>query len=181
MTQGYIILGTDDIGKTINIERAHTLSLSLKMADPTRETCVVVRHFSDVPKRYENGFDYIIELPFGRTEPNHHDIFIDFWQLYYCTPFDETMFINTYSLAIDNIDMLWELNIKDDIAFATSLDFRGDSNINKELFLVQERNDLPKFNTNVIYFTKNSKAESFFKMADPVFKGWRDVYRETLN
>lgn len=181
MTQGYIFIGVDDTAKAINIECAYALSTSLKLADPTRETCVVVRKFADVPKRYENGFDYIVELPFGRTDANHHDMFIDFWQLYHCTPFDETMFVNTYSLAVDNIDYLWDTDNSGDISFAQSLDFRGALHRDPNLFVVQDKNEINTFNTNMIYFAKNEKTSEFFKMADPVFKGWRNVYGEVLN
>jgi hypothetical protein len=106
MTQGYIFIGVDDDGSVENITNAYALSLSLKLADPNRETCVVVESFHDVPKRYEDGFDYIVELPFKRTESNHHDVRIDFWQLYYCTPFDQTMFVDTQSIVAGNVDSL---------------------------------------------------------------------------
>jgi len=179
--KGYIFLGTDDEGKTTNIECAAMLSLSIKLADPKAQTCVVVHKFTHVPKRYENNFDYIVELPFGRTEINHGNIYLDFWQLYHCTPFKENIFINTNSIAIDNIKSLWEFNQIDDIVFGNANDFRGKFTRNNEKFIVQDRNKIPAFNTDVIYFNKNNKAREFFKMADPIFKGWRDVYRRVLN
>jgi len=177
---GYIFLGVDDHDSTKNIECAYALSLSLKLADPGCETCVVVDKFSHVPLKYTNGFDYIVELPFGRTEINHSDIHIDFWQLYHCTPFDSNMFINTYSLAIDNIASLWDFANIDDVVFGSAIDFRGNNTRDTEKFLVQDINKIPAFNTDLIYFNKSDKAQDFFKMADPLFKGWRDVFREIL-
>lgn len=180
MTQGYIFLGADDTNETTNIKCAYALSLSLKLLDPTRKTCVIVTKFDDVSKKYERGFDYIIEMPFGRTDINHHDIFIDFWQLFYCTPFTESLFINTYSLVISNIDKLWLHPDNMDLAFATALDFKGNPSTRVKKFMAQERDNIPIFATDVIYFSKNKLSSEFFKMADPVFKNWRQIYCDVL-
>jgi hypothetical protein len=180
MTQGYIFLGVDDPDKTTNIECAYALSLSIKLAELGAKTCVVVHKFEHVPKKYENGFDYIVELPYGRTDTNHHNIMLDFWQMYYCTPFDDTMFINTYSLAIDNISSLWEMRKFDSIVFANAQDFRGDDTHDVSKFVAQAHNKIPEFNTDVIYFRKDLLASEFFKMADPVFKNWREIFRSHL-
>lgn len=181
MTQGYIFLGVDDPGSDTNISCAAALSLSIKVADQTRETCVVVNKFSDVPKKYEKAFDYIVELPFGRSDSNHHDQYIDFWQGYYCTPFDENIFVDTYSLAIDNIESLWHVSGLTDMAIGTALDFRGNATRDDSHFVVQDRNDIPAFNTGICYFTKDQESSEFFKIADPVFKNWRDIYRDRLS
>jgi hypothetical protein len=180
MTKGFIFLGIDDHNKTDNIECAYMLNLSLKKADPSCETCVVVHKFEHVPKRYEDSFDYIVELPFGRTDINHGNIYIDFWQIIHCTPFDENIFINTHSLAVDNIDSLWDYALVDDIVFGSARDFRGDYTRDTAKFKLQDHNEIIPFATDLIYFNKNPKVQEFFKMADPMFKGWRDVYRETL-
>jgi hypothetical protein len=180
MTQGYIFLGVDSPDTTTNIECAYALSLSIKLADPTAETCVVVHKFAHVPAKYENGFDYIVELPYGRTDANHHDIMLDFWQIYYCTPFEDTMFFNTYSLAINHISSLWEMQKLDSMVFATALDFRGENTYDVPKFIAQEHNKIPAFDTDVIYFRKDVLTSEFFKMADPVFKNWRDIFRSHL-
>jgi len=179
MTQGYIFLGVDDYDSAENIKHAYALSLSLKLVDPTRETCVVVNKFADVPSRYEEGFDYIVELPFGRTEVNHHDMYIDLWQLYYCTPFDESMFVDTYTLCVDNIDNLWDIAVLDDLVFPEAVNYRNESYID-ERFDIQEKNNIMQFDTKLIYFKQSEKSADFFKMATPVFKYWRDSYRECL-
>jgi hypothetical protein len=179
MTQGYIFLGIDD-DKTTNIEAAYALSISLKMADPTRETAVVVTKWDDVPAIFEDGFDYIVELPFGRSDVDHHNIAIDFWQIYYCTPFDENMYIDRYSLVIDNIDSLWGMADLGEMVFAGALDYRGEATRDDSQFQSCDLNMVTAFKSDVIYFTKSETNSQFFKMADPIFKGWRDIYREVL-
>jgi hypothetical protein len=181
MTQGYVFLGVDDANSDVNIACAAALSLSLRVADPWHETCVVVNKFSDVPKRYEKMFDYIVELPFGRTDSNHHNTYIDFWQSYYCTPFDENIFMDTNSIAVDNAASLWNVSGVADLMFGTALDFRGVATRNSERFVVQDRNSIPAFDAGMLYFTKDRESSEFFKLADPVFKNWRDIYRDRLS
>lgn len=179
MSEGYVFFGTDDINKTTNIECAYVLSTNLKMQDPDCETCVIVHKFDHVPKKYESGFDYIIELPFGRTEVNHHNIFIDFWQLYHCTPFEENIFINTFSFPIDNIASLWEAARIGPIVFPSVLDYRGDLYTQNDES-VYKQNDVEFYSGDLLYFRKDPLVEEFFKMADVIFKGWRDIYLEFL-
>ena len=180
MKQGYTIFGISSAGNDGNIKAAYALSVSLKLADPARETCVVVASFNDVPKKYKNGFDYIVELPFGRTEHDHGNIMIDWWQIYHCTPFDETMTIHNCSIAIDNIEMLWDQTDDTNLAFATAKDFRGTIRPDIERIVAQQHNDIPAFSANLVYFRKNIHTQEFFKLADPVFRNWRDVYRDIL-
>jgi hypothetical protein len=180
MSQGYVFFGIADHDPDKNIECAYALSVSLKLADPERETCVIVEDFDTVPKKYENGFDYIIKLPYGRTEPNHHNFRIDWWQVYYATPFDETIYLDTYSLAVSDLASLWELAGKTNMIFGKAHDFRGDFQRNNQRFVPQDRNNITAFDADMIYFRKEAEPSQFFKMADPVFKNWRDIYREWL-
>jgi hypothetical protein len=179
MTQGYVLFGVDDPGATVNITHAYALVCSLKRADPKRKTCVVVQEHAIIPPSYEDVFDYIITLPFGRTDNNHHNMYLDFWQLYHCTPFDETIFIDTYSVAIDNISSLWDISGIDDMVFATATDFRNDPPP-PSMFSSQESNNILAFSTGMMYFIKTAETLEFFKMADVVFKHWRHFYQELI-
>jgi hypothetical protein len=176
MTQGYIILGMNEPNSNVNIVTAAALAQSIRMHDPDREICVVVGKFAEVPEKYEEVFDYIIELPFGRTDPNSDNIFANFWQLYYMSPFDETMFINTYALITGEIASIWSVSNFDDIVCFSTCDFTGRQSQTVKLCDTDDV-QLQKFGGDVLYFKKSERAAEFFKMADPVFKNWRHIYR----
>lgn len=180
MKQGYMILGVDLEDETINIRHAYALSLSLKLTDPGRPTCVMVHQFADMPVEYEDGFDFIVEMPFGRSDYTNPDVYSDFPQMYYCTPFEQTMAIHNRSLAIDNIELMW-LAVNDvDMAFAQADDFAHRRSPDLVHTQGQIRNSIDSFRATIMYFTKNRRPSEFFKMADPCFREWRDVYREHL-
>jgi hypothetical protein len=193
MTQGYLIMGVDDHSgiidvervsapskSTTNIERASALSKSIKLVDSEREVCVMVDKFSDVPEKFADDFDYVAELPYGRTDKNHNNIWQDIWQSYYCTPFDETMMIHPYSLVLDNIELLWLATENVDMAFATPCDFRYDFDTDIKNIQAQQRNNIEPLSAKVIYFKKEQRPAEFFKMADVIFREWRDIYRDYL-
>lgn len=176
MTQGYVFFGVDDRDKQRNINSAYALNATIKKSDPTRETCVIVHKFDQVPLRYENDFDYIVELPFGRSEVNHHDVRIDWWQVYNSTPFEQNIYVDLNTIAIDNISSLWDVANGNDLLFATPCDFRGNRITNDRRFQTQIKNDIAAFSADVVYFEQSEQASEFFKLADPVFKKWREIY-----
>mgnify|MGYP000993823860 CR=1 FL=1 len=180
MTQGYITLGVDQPGKVDNIEAAAILAMTARMADPDREFAVAVRSHGDVPSRLENAFDYIIELPFKRTDPNEENQLIDTWQIYYATPFDETVWINPRSLVIDNLATIWEGTEHVDMLFGNSVTYRGDNAQYRTKLHPLMKNNLPTVTADVFYFGDNNDSAEFFKMADPVFRNWRDIYRQYI-
>lgn len=180
MTQGYITLAVDYPGNTDNIENAALLAMTARMSDPDREFAVVVRSFGDVPSRLEECFDYIVELPFKRTDQNEGNQLIDAWQIYYATPFEETMWITTNSLVVDNLAAQWHGTEHEDLLFSRPLNYKGDIAQYKKKFRAQKKSDLPAFSSDVFFFRKSETASEFFKMADPVFRHWRDIYREYI-
>ena len=171
-----MILGMNATNSKTNIISAVALAKSIKKFDSEREVCVVVDKFSDVPKKHEEVFDYIVELPFGRTDTDNNNLLENFWQVYYCTPFDETIFINTYALVTADPDSLWEVQSLDDMVFFTTEDFTGSVGDTTKLTDTADV-EMQKFGGDVVYFKKSERAAEFFKMADPVFKNWRHVYR----
>jgi hypothetical protein len=180
MTQGYIALGIDCPGKTDNLKAAATLAMTAKIADPTREFAVIVRNIHDIPSTYDECFDYIIELPFGQSVEANGDQQIDFWQVFYATPFDDTIWFNTRTLVVDTLESLWEGTEHFDLLFGTAHDFRQARARYQKKFTPQRKNNVLEFTTDMIYFGQNETAAEFFKMADPVLRNWRDVCQEML-
>jgi hypothetical protein len=180
MKQGYMIMGVDAQDSTVNAKHAYALSLSLKLADPHREVCVIVHKFDDMPPEYEDGFDFIVELPFSKSDYDCDDIYSDFPQMYYCTPFDETIAIHHHSLAIDNIELMWDAVKDTDMAFAQATDFAHRRTPDLTHTQGQIRNGITPFRATVMYFTKDIRPAEFFKMADTCFREWREVYRIEL-
>lgn len=177
--QGYVTMAVDSEYSSSQIQSAYALACSLRLADSEREIALVTDKFSNVPKKYEDAFDYIIELPYGASGEGESDL--NLWQLYYCTPFDETVYVNPASLAVDNIESFWDTAIYDSLVFPSqTLNFKLEPSQYWEGRSVFQKNSLPSIHSDVFYFKRNDKAGDFFKMADVVFKNWRHLFFEYI-
>jgi hypothetical protein len=177
MTQGYVTIATKS-ADDMQIKQAVALASSLKLIDPDREFCLIVDSFSVVPEKYENSFDSIIELPYGNYDPTE-DIAINLWQVYSCSPYEQTMYFDRHILVTMPLDDIWDsVTLHDYIFTPQTVNYRGESTASTEQFYVHNKNNLPTYYTDVFYFGKNEKSQQFFKMLDVVLKEFRRVYAQ---
>ena len=179
MTQGYITLATKSANDA-QIKQAVLLASSLRLVDATREICLVVDKIDDVPQKYEDSFDSIIELPYGHYDLTE-DIAINMWQLYHSSPFEETMYIDRRTLVTTNMDDIWGSVIEHDYVFSKrTTNYRGEYFVGNDQFFIHNKNNMPNYYTDVFYFGKNEPAQQFFKMLDVVLKEFRRVYLKVV-
>lgn len=174
--QGYCTIAVKTENDT-EVKRAVALACSVKLADPNRPFSLITDSFDSVPKKYENVFDSIIELPYGHTDSTE-DSLINFWQLYHCTPYEQTLFLDTKTLVLDTqIQNYWDNWCKSDLVLASSSkNIKGEQSNFKYRWKVHNANELPTYYTDLIFFSKNDQSQQFFKMLDPVLKNFRNVY-----
>ena len=175
MTQGYITLATKSQDDA-QIKQAVALASSLKLHDPVREFCLVVDSFDCVPQKYEDAFDSIVELPYGNYDLND-DIALNIWQVYHCSPYEQTIYFDRKSIVLDSMNDIWDNVSLNDYTFSqSSNNFRGEPSIDIYQFFIHDKNKLPKFYTDVFYFSKCERSAELFKMLDVVLKDFRRVY-----
>ena len=183
MSKGFLLLGIDT--DEDQIKYAYTTALSIKTCDPAASICLIVDDIEkDLISGYENVFDYIIELPFGNTAYKDGFHGSNIWQLREASPYDETIYIDYDTLFLNtDINQLWEILDVYDIAMPDiSRSFRNQPLDRRQLFEFENHYKFPMLYSNFIYFKKDSQlAIDWFKMADPVFQNWRDVYTQLMN
>ena len=181
--RGFITLGIDT-GED-KIKHCYALACSLKISDPNAEICLVVDkgRIDFVNEYYEHIFDYIVELPYGNSA--HKDGFhgMNLWQVYHCTPFEETIYLDYDTLLVDcDIKTLWDLVSVNDLSFpGNANNYKGQSAAKQMRFEYELQYKLPTLFYNLIYWKqKSTEAIEWFKMADPVLQYWRDVYNKVF-
>lgn len=178
MTEGYIFFGIDVPGEQINLDLARNLSLMLKISDPHRETCAIVHKLDHVPSEYEDDFDYIVELPYDRYHYDD-DILTEWWQLYYATPFDNTMYMDYRSLVLGDITSLWDIVAPHDLVIGTPKNFQGNiAHTVTNPVISQHLKSV--YGMDLVYFKKSLANSEWFKMADPIFKNWQTIYNDVF-
>jgi len=171
--QGYVTLSSSKNSETLS--EASLLARSIKINDPDREVCLVTDSYDDLPSHIEKNFDYVVELPYGAII--EEDFEVNMWQIYYCTPFDQNIWLRKQCLLLNNIDGLWD-NIKDeDILFPyKTTNFKNEYKEFLYYFKCHEKNNFNQYFTDIFYFKKSVVSSEFFKMLDPVLQNWRSVY-----
>ena len=176
MSRGFVILGIDtDVD---NVKYAAALSMTIKNCDVDSEVCLVTDVGQVVNQVYYDCFDYITELPFGNT--GHDDGFhaSNFWQMTHCTPFDETIYLDYDTLFLNvDVDLLWEEFSTYNISMPSLMRTYRNSIANKQSrFSIEHNYEMPTNYSNMCYFNQSDESQAWFKMADPFYQNWREVY-----
>lgn len=183
MSRGFVTIGIDtDLDK---VKYSYALALSIKNCDPTAEICLVVdAGKSDlVSSKYFHAFDYITELPFGNT--GHADGFhgSNIWQVFHCTPFEETIYVDYDTLFLNvDIDLLWQQFENKDLAVSSlARTYRNVPTNKAQSFDIEIKYELPLLYNQLIYFDNSTDtAKEWFKLADPYFQNWRELYNKVF-
>lgn len=171
--QGYITLASST-NKEQLIE-ASLLARSIKIYDQERETCLITDSYNELPQHIETNFDYVIELPYGTL--TEEDFKLNIWQIYYCSPFEENMYLDSRCLLLNSIDGIWENLSKTNICFPSyTVNFKNEPADFLYYFKCHEKNNFLKYHTDIFYFKKTDEVAEFFKMLDPVLQNWRSAY-----
>lgn len=180
MSRGFITIGIDT--DSDQVQYNYALALSIKSCDSKAEVCLIVdKGQSDsVPTKYHHAFDYITELPFGNTGYNDGFHGSNFWQLQAASPFEENIYLDNDTIVNKvNLELLWEqLSSYDVASVKNAMSFRNFPCTKNNIFEIETAYNLPMLYNSMFYFKRDSQlAIEWFKMADPVFQNWREIYK----
>ena len=155
--RGYITLGinTDED----KIRYCYALALSIKSCDPDANITLVVDKgkSGNVQSYYNHAFDYMVELPHGNSAYKDGFHGMNLWQVYHCTPYQETIYVD-YDTLFVNVDTnnLWNIMSQNDISVpANALSYRNYPIPSFPRFGYEIQYGLPQNFYNLIYFNKN--------------------------
>ena len=171
---GYVIIAVNPI----EYRQAQCCAFSIKSKMPNASVTLIVPDQKKVAKNYLHGFDAITELPFRQsTNCRQND-----WQLYWCSPYENTIALDCKTLIKSNQDSIWEYLIDHcSIAFPTTVnDIRQNKIYPKYQGYLQSEYKLDVVYSNMFFFKKDEEALKHFKMADVYFEFWKDVCSKFL-
>jgi hypothetical protein len=153
---------------------AYCLALSLKATQhQVSALTVMVERAGDVPDRYRDAFDCIIEMPGpDRSTPSGWRV-ENYSQLYDVSPYDETVTLDADMLFFEDVSDWWnQMSSSDLVATASVLDYRGriiEHNPLRESFYVH---GLPDIHNGFFYFKKCTKARRLFATIGEYAADW---------
>lgn len=158
MTRGFIIMAQDSATVKYT-DCAKALEKSIRKVMPEANVTIVTTEM----------------LPHGDKGGFAND-----WQVYDCSPYDETIKLEADMYIPNNLDYLWDvLSQRDVVVCDTIRNFKGEVSDARVYRRFIDDNNLPDVYNAITYFKKSDTAKQFFDIVRDVFENWED-YKSML-
>jgi hypothetical protein len=173
MSKGYLIFAKDSADKKFT-RAAYALALSIKAFNSTASVSVVTDKISD---QYKEIFDHVIDIPWYEPSIQSHFAAEHRWKLYHCTPYEETIVLDSDMLVLNDISIYWE-TFKNYNTFYTSrvIDYRSKTITDDYYRKCFTANNLPNLYSALHYFKKCDSSKEFYKLVEEINNNWELFY-----
>jgi hypothetical protein len=160
------------------LELAAVQAQNIKLTQKLNRTAVIVDSATKekVNDDHRGVFDYIIDLPHDYNDPTNARKFANEWQVFWLTPFKETVKLESDLLFTRSIDHWWTaFRLRNVCLSVGARDYRGNRNY-KNLYRREfPENELPDVYNGLMYFRYSQEAVQFFNVARAVFNNWAHI------
>lgn len=172
--QGYVTFAqnTDTVDY---LELAYIQALNIKATQKTAKYAVIVdaQTKEKVNEIHRSVFDYIIDLPMDYNEPTSNWKLANEWQVFYLTPFKETIKLESDLLFTRSIEHWWTAFRLRNIVLSTGCrDYRGHKSYVRKYRKLFDDNKLPDVYNGLMYFRFSREAKQFFDTARTIASNW---------
>ena len=162
--QGYLIVST---GSNQYTTCAINLAKSIKQHNKIAKVCLLTDTHID-----NEYIDYCKPFPYKLNLDNP---FANDWQVFYASPFRETIKLESDMLVTSNIDYFWDLMCKRDVVCSTGArDFYNNSATSRHYRKLFDQNDLPDVYNALVYWRISNSAKEFFDLTRTIFENWNE-------
>ncbi len=156
------------------LRMAYAQALSIKLTQKINRYAVIVdRNTKDqIEGKHLKVFDYVIELPEDNSVNEDWKLSNE-PQVFWLTPFKETLKIESDILFGRNVDHWWQgLQHKDVYMPIAVRDYRGNIYEGFDYRKVHASNNLPNIYTGLMYFRYSKDAYDFFVLCNQIYNNW---------
>lgn len=179
MSKGYIAIVQNN-SDTDYLEQAYALALSLKNSQSEINKLSIVIDkptLQLVEHKHRQTFDKIIDMPWEDDAADAEWKVNNKWKIYYCTPYEETVLLDTDMIFTTDVSHWWPILAQKDFWSATEVrTFRNHvltSTLYRKTFT---DNNLPNIYNAFMYFKKSKVSSEIFKLAEIIFHNWQRFY-----
>ena len=181
--QGYctIAQNTQDIDY---LRLAYVQALSVKATQKINNFAVIVdkETAKQITPTHKKVFDSIVELPFADMAEDDTWKLDNEWQVWWATPFKETIKLESDLLLTVNQDHWWNLLRYRDVCFSVvAKDYRGTTSSCRQYRKVFDTNNLPNAYNGFSYFRYSKTSADFFLALKNIFENKNQVAKSLKN
>ena len=174
MSRGIVVLAQNN-NQADYVLQACLLALSLKKTNADTKISIITN--DTVNEEYKALFDRIIPIPFNDDATNSDWKIENRWKIYYATPYDETLVLDTDTLVLQNIDTWWNFFSNYEVYFTSTVHCYRNNNITNDYYRrAFTANNLPNLYTGCHYFKKCEFAQEFYTWMELITQNWELFY-----
>ena len=175
--QGYVTFA-QNTAETDYLRLAYLQALNIKATQQENKYAVIVDAETAklVTDKHRRVFDYVIEIQNDyRTSPGAKS-FDNEWQVFWLTPFKETIKLESDLLFTRSIDHWWTAFRLKNIVLSSGAKTYAEVALGvtkyRELW---DANDLPDVYNGLMYFRYSQESADFFSIASNVWHAWQKI------
>lgn len=175
MSKGFVVLAknTDTVDY---VKQAYALALSIRYSQKTIKNITLVTNDA-VPKEYKFAFDNILPIPWMDNDINSVYSTEHRWKLYYVSPYEETIVLDTDMLLLEDISSWWNHCSKYDIQICSKIkNYKLETVVDTYHRTTFIENKLSNPYIALHYFKKSIRACEFYKVLEFVSNNWEWCY-----
>jgi len=151
---------------------ARALAKSIRFWQPDSKICLLTNY-----EVIENNelFDYVKNYRYAIDENNP---FANDWQIFFCSPFHETIKLESDIILTGSIDHWWTGMRHKDVLIATGCrNFYGEKSQERFYRRIFDYNNLPDVYNGITYWRLNEFSKQFFMQVRNIFENWEQYYK----
>ena len=179
MSKGYITIAQNSADVDY-LTQAYALALSIKNTQSGVNNISVVVDEATKKKvlpKHTQVFDNIITMPWQDDAQDATWKINNKWKVYFCTPYDETVLLDSDMIFPTDISHWWLMMAQQDFWSTTqTMTFQGDPLTTDKHRKVFVENNLPMIHNAFMYFKKSEIATEIFQLSKIIFQNWQRFY-----
>ena len=165
--RGYLIVA-ENTSTVDYVECARALARSIKLHTPQAQVCLITS-----AEVNDSIFDFVKPLPFGDQAPDSNWKLKNDWQVFYASPFRETIKIEADMIVPHSIWHWWPMLEKRDVVLCThARNYLNNTTPVRHYRKIFDANNLPDVYNAITYWRYSLEAKRFFDTVRMLFDDW---------
>jgi hypothetical protein len=159
------------------VRQAYVAAMSIRCSNKDVSICLITNDSVDI--QYKHMFDYIIPMQNVNYNDEGEWKIHNRWQIYNCTPYDQTIVMDTDMLVLDDISSWWNYLQTKELFFVSNVKtYKNENVIDNYYRKAFKKYNLPNIYSGFHYFKKSDFSHTFYKCLEDVLKNWKVFYNE---
>lgn len=168
--KGYVVLAQNNSHDDYLL-CARMLARSIRNTGSTLPICLVSDRYHALDE-----FDHIVTFPFGDQSKDSQWKLHNDWQIFYASPFRQSIKIEADMIIPNNIDHWFDVLANQDLTLTIGARDQLNQLTNERFYRkIFDANDLPDVYNAVTYWRRCEPAKVFFDTVREIFENWTEV------